>query len=161
MLSSPGAVAICGTGSADRRALAKLPQAQHSRFLNRRRRASVRRWRRGQLLQAENASGEESPPAAFQRPIPLHSHLLVFRSTKMENCFSKLQRGVIDRTIVTSVADLKHTILRYIRRHQKTARPFRWKYPVPPDRIPAWSRQPSVRPTSTSELAIVREKQLG
>jgi hypothetical protein len=52
----------------------------------------------------------------------------------------KLQREVIDRGMFTSVADLKRTILRYIRLYQKTAKPFRWKYSDVTKRIPSWQR---------------------
>ncbi len=38
---------------------------------------------------------------------------------QVESWFSKLQRGVIDRGIFTSVADLKHKIMRYIRLYQR------------------------------------------
>jgi transposase len=40
---------------------------------------------------------------------------------QVESWFRKLQRDVIDRGIFTSVADLKHKILRYIRLYQRTA----------------------------------------
>jgi len=54
---------------------------------------------------------------------------------QVECWFSKLQRDVIDRGIFTSVADLRRKILRYIRLYQKTAKPFRWKYSDPRQRI--------------------------
>ena len=57
---------------------------------------------------------------------------------QVESWFSKLQRDVIDRGIFTSVADLKRTILRYIRLYQKAAKPFQWKYSDVRKRIPAW-----------------------
>jgi len=57
---------------------------------------------------------------------------------QVEIWFSKLQRDVIDRGILTSVADLKRKILRYIRLYQKTAKPFRWKYSDVSKRIPVW-----------------------
>ncbi len=47
---------------------------------------------------------------------------------QVEIWFSKLQREVIDRGIFTSVADLRHKVLRYIRLYGKSAKPFRWKY---------------------------------
>jgi transposase len=57
---------------------------------------------------------------------------------QVESWFSKLQRDVIDRGIFTSVADLKHKILRYIRLYQKTAKPFKWKYSDVRKRISKW-----------------------
>ncbi len=56
---------------------------------------------------------------------------------QVEIWFSKLQREVIDRGIFTSVADLRHKLLRYIRLYGKSAKPFRWKYSNVRHRIPA------------------------
>ena len=47
---------------------------------------------------------------------------------QVEIWFSKLQRDVIIRGVFTSVRDLDRKILRYIRLHAKTAKPFKWKY---------------------------------
>ncbi len=47
---------------------------------------------------------------------------------QVEIWFSKLQRDVIIRGVFTSVRDLERKILRYIRLHAKTAKPFKWKY---------------------------------
>ncbi len=56
---------------------------------------------------------------------------------QVEIWFSKLQREVIDRGIFTSVADIRHKVLRYIRLYGKSAKPFRWKYSNVRHRIPA------------------------
>ena len=47
---------------------------------------------------------------------------------QVEIWFSKLQRDLITRGIFTSRADLARKIARYIRAHNKTARPFKWTY---------------------------------
>ena len=57
---------------------------------------------------------------------------------QVESWFSKLQRDVIDRGIFSSVANLKHKILRYLRLYQKTPKPFLWKYSDPRKRIHPW-----------------------
>jgi hypothetical protein len=44
-------------------------------------------------------------------------------------------RQDLARGIFTSVTDLKRTILRYIRRYNKDATPFRWSYADPSHRI--------------------------
>jgi transposase len=54
---------------------------------------------------------------------------------QVELWFSKLERNVIARGIFTSPADLKRKLMRYIREHNKTARPIKWKYSDPRRRI--------------------------
>src|ERR1700756_4362288 len=47
---------------------------------------------------------------------------------QVEIWFSKIQRDVISRGIFTSVKDLAHKLMRYIRNYNKTATPIRWIY---------------------------------
>ena len=47
---------------------------------------------------------------------------------QVEIWFSKIQRDIITRGIFTSKADLKRKIMKYIRHHNKSARPFKWTY---------------------------------
>lgn len=47
---------------------------------------------------------------------------------QVEIWFSKIQRDLIQRGIFTSKADLSRKIMKYIRHHNKTARPFKWTY---------------------------------
>lgn len=54
---------------------------------------------------------------------------------QIELCFSKLQRDVIARGIFSSRLDLKRKIMRYLRHYNKTARPFKWSYRNPSNRI--------------------------
>jgi transposase len=54
---------------------------------------------------------------------------------QVELWFAKIERDVIARGIFTSVADLKRKIMRYIRRHNDDAKPFRWSYADPRRRI--------------------------
>lgn len=56
---------------------------------------------------------------------------------QVELWFSKLERNVIARGIFTSQADLKRKLMRYVREHNKTARPIKWKYSDPRRRIHA------------------------
>jgi hypothetical protein len=41
---------------------------------------------------------------------------------------SKIERDVIARGIFTSTNDLTQKLMRYIRRHNKTVKPIKWKY---------------------------------
>ena len=47
---------------------------------------------------------------------------------QVEIWFSKIERNVIARGIFTSVKDLKRKIIRYIRRYNVDAKPFKWNY---------------------------------
>jgi transposase len=47
---------------------------------------------------------------------------------QVEIWFSKIERDVIARGIFTSVKDLKRKIMRYIRRYNVQAKPFKWTY---------------------------------
>ena len=53
---------------------------------------------------------------------------------QVELWFAKIERDIPARGIFTSVADLKRTILKYVR-HNRTARPIRWTYADPSRRI--------------------------
>ena len=57
---------------------------------------------------------------------------------QVESWFSKLQREVIDRGILTTVTGQRRKILRHIHLYQKTARRFQWKYSDVRKRIPEW-----------------------
>jgi transposase len=54
---------------------------------------------------------------------------------QIELWFSKLERDVIARGIFKSRLDLKRKILRYLRRYNKDAKPFKWSYRTPSHRI--------------------------
>jgi transposase len=54
---------------------------------------------------------------------------------QVELWFAKIERDVIARGIFTSVTDLKRKIMRYIRRYNRDAKPFRWSYADPRRRI--------------------------
>ena len=54
---------------------------------------------------------------------------------QVEIWFAKIERDVIARGVFTSVKDLARKLMRYIRAHSKTARPFNWKYSDPKKRI--------------------------
>ena len=47
---------------------------------------------------------------------------------QVELWFAKIERDVIARGVFTSVADLRRKLLRYIRRYNRQAKPFRWTY---------------------------------
>jgi transposase len=54
---------------------------------------------------------------------------------QVELWFAKIERDILARGIFTSVADLRRKILRYIRRYNTEATPFRWSYADPTRRI--------------------------
>jgi transposase len=62
---------------------------------------------------------------------PIYSSWL----NQIEIWFSKIQRDLIARGIFSSKGDLSRKIMRYIRHHNKTARPFKWTYRNPAYRI--------------------------
>lgn len=47
---------------------------------------------------------------------------------QVEIWFVRLEREVIARGVFTSVHDLARKLMRYIRAHSKTAKPFKWKF---------------------------------
>ena len=53
----------------------------------------------------------------------------------VELWFEKIERDVIARGIFTSVTDLLRKLMRYIKHHNKTAKPFRWSSADPLRRI--------------------------
>jgi transposase len=55
---------------------------------------------------------------------------------QVENWFAKIERHVIARGIFTSVKDLARKLMRYIRVHNRSARPIKWSYRDPSHRIP-------------------------
>lgn len=50
---------------------------------------------------------------------------------QVENWFSRIQRDMISRAIFTSVRDLDKKLMRYIREHNKSPKPVKWKYDNP------------------------------
>jgi transposase len=54
---------------------------------------------------------------------------------QVELWFAKIERDILARGIFTSVADLRRKILRYVRRYNTAAKPFRWSYADPTRRI--------------------------
>jgi len=54
---------------------------------------------------------------------------------QVELWFAKIDRDILARGIFTSVADLRRKILRYVRRYNTAAKPFRWSYADPTRRI--------------------------
>lgn len=50
---------------------------------------------------------------------------------QVELWFAKIQRDLLARGVLTSVADLARKIRKYIRAYAKVARPLRWSYSDP------------------------------
>jgi transposase len=66
----------------------------------------------------------EEHPNVHMHYTPTYSSWL----NQIETWFSKIQRDVITRGIFTSKADLKLKIMRYIRRYNTNAQPFKWTH---------------------------------
>ena len=47
---------------------------------------------------------------------------------QVENWFAKIERDVIARGVFTSVRDLARKLMRYIRHHNRAAKPIKWAY---------------------------------
>jgi transposase len=56
---------------------------------------------------------------------------------QVEPWFSKIERELIHHGIFTSTADLHRKLMRYIREHNRIAKPIKWKYSDPARRIGA------------------------
>jgi transposase len=54
---------------------------------------------------------------------------------QVENWFARIQRDVIARGVFTSTKDLHKKLMRYIHQYNKSARPLKWKYDNPANRI--------------------------
>lgn len=54
---------------------------------------------------------------------------------QVELWFSRIERELINRGIFTSTADLHKKLMRYIREHNKSAKPIKWKYADPTNRF--------------------------
>ncbi len=54
---------------------------------------------------------------------------------QVELWFAKIERDMIARGIFTSTADLRRKLMQYIRLHNKSCRPFLWRYKTPKRRI--------------------------
>jgi transposase len=68
----------------------------------------------------------------------LHLHFTPTYSSwlnQVEIWFSKIERDVITRGVFTSVPDLARKLMRYIRHHNRTAKPIKWAYRDPSHRI--------------------------
>ena len=54
---------------------------------------------------------------------------------QVENWFARLERDVIARGIFTSVKDLAHKLMRYIRHYNRAPKPIKWTYRDPSQRL--------------------------
>jgi transposase len=89
---------------------------------------------------ADNLSAHKTKRvAAFLEEHPnVHMHFTPTYSSwlnQIEIWLSEIERDLIARGVFTSKADLKRKITRYIRRYNKSARPFKWTYKDPKRRI--------------------------
>ncbi len=54
---------------------------------------------------------------------------------QVELWFSKIERDLINRGVFSSTADLHRKLMHYIREHNKSASPIKWKYADPSRRM--------------------------
>ena len=54
---------------------------------------------------------------------------------QVENWFARIERDVIARGVFTSVRDLARKLMRYVRHHNRAAKPIKWAYRDPSHRI--------------------------
>lgn len=54
---------------------------------------------------------------------------------QVENWFARIERNVIARGVFNSVRDLARKLMRYIRHHNRAAKPIQWAYRDPSHRI--------------------------
>jgi len=66
----------------------------------------------------------ESHPKVKIHYTPTYSSWL----NQVELWFAKIERDVIARGIFTSISDLKRKLMKYIRHHNETSHPIKWKY---------------------------------
>lgn len=116
--------------------VAGMPAARHTstdflRFMDQ----VVTGYRRTQELHVilDNLSAHNTKAvAARQGAHPsVHFHFTPTYSSwrnQVELWFAKIERDVIARGVFTSVPDLRKELLRYIKLHNTTARPFTWTY---------------------------------
>jgi hypothetical protein len=72
---------------------------------------------------------------------------------QVELWFAKIERDVIARGIFTSVPDLARKIRRYIRHHNRSAKPIKWAYRDPSHRI-----LPTTDSAATVQLTTTRKR---
>jgi transposase len=68
----------------------------------------------------------------------LHFHFTPTYSSwlnQVEIWFSKIERDVIARGVFTSVKDLARKLMRYLKRYNQQAKPIKWRYSDPSQRI--------------------------
>ena len=90
------------------------------------------------LLDNLSAHKTEAVREFLARNPRVHFHFTPTYSSwlnQVELWFAKIQRDVIARGVFTSVADLAHKLMKYIRLYAKSAKPFRWTYTDPSRRI--------------------------
>ena len=101
---------------------------------------SQTRWAKEIHIVLDNLSAHKTPAVEeflAQHPkvrfhfTPTYSSWL----NQVELWFAKIQRDVISRGIFTSVADLGRKLRKYIEAYAKLAKPFRWTYTDPQNRI--------------------------
>ena len=128
------------TGRVDGMPAARHTSADFLRFMDQ----IVTGYRRTQALHVilDNLSAHKTKAVtAWQAAHPnVHFHFTPTYSSwlnQVELWFAKIERDVIARGIFTSVPDLRKKLLRYIKLHNTTARPFTWTYTNPKHRVHA------------------------
>jgi transposase len=129
-----------GSGKVDGMPVARHTSAEFLRFLGR----LVAPWPRRQEIHVilDNFRAHKTP--AVQEWLATHPNVhFHFTPTysswlnQVELWFAKIEREMLARGIFTSVADLRHKLLQYIRQYNTTCKPIAWAYNDPSHRIRA------------------------
>lgn len=127
-----------GTGHVEGRAVARHTSSEFLAFLDQL--VAAQSKRRALHLIVDNFSAHKTKavtawlaahPRVALHYTPTYSSWL----NQVELWFAKIERDCLARGIFTSTADLRRTLMQYIRAHNKTCRPFRWAYTNPKHRI--------------------------
>lgn len=129
-----------GTGRVEGMTAARHTSAEFLRFLERLLATQPRR--RAIHIIADNLSAHKTKgvvawlaahPRVAMHYTPTYSSWL----NQVELWFAKIERDMIARGIFTSTAELRRTLMQYIRLHNKTCQPIQWAYSTPSHRIRA------------------------
>jgi transposase len=129
-----------GTGKVDGMPAARHTSAEFLRFLERLIAPLPRHQEIHVILDNFRAHKTPAVQAWLAKHRTVHFHFTPTYSSwlnQVELWFAKIEREMLARGIFTSVADLRHKLLQYIRQYNATCKPIAWAYNDPSRRIRA------------------------
>lgn len=129
-----------GTGHVNGMPVARHTSAEFLRFVDRLVAPLPRRQEVHVILDNFRAHKTPTVTAWLEQHPNVHFHFTPTYSSwlnQIELWFSKIEREMLARGIFTSVADLRHKLLQYIRQYNATCKPIAWSYNDPARRIRA------------------------